>query len=46
MFQDKEGEEINKKDENIPKNPAGDRTVGGIRVGNKERGIEKTTNLL
>ena len=34
MFQDKEGEEIDKEDENIPENSAGDKTAGGIKAGN------------
>ena len=34
MFQDKEGEETDKGEENILENSVGDRTVVGIRVGN------------
>ena len=34
MFQDKEGYETNKGDENIPENLAGDRTAGRISAGN------------
>ena len=34
MFQDKEGDETNKEDENILENPTGDRTIGGIRARN------------
>ena len=34
MFQDKEGEETDKEDENIPENPAGDNTARGIRAKN------------
>ena len=34
MFQDKEGEETDKEDENIPKNPVGDNTARGIRAKN------------